>query len=192
MAQGLIDLLPATNSAFNVNFTTQDVTTSLFYAMGTPPGGNCAYQAILVDTGSKLRAGAFPVRTSWGRSALLWHLIQTADTSTVSYIRTFLEKTDFTALKSDDPTGVPGYQVSNRGFVFDFAEMAVTIESISWTNDTQSTDAQTSKVSSTLSGVLDSMYSNALGEFRYHAVRIILKRRPILCSCVYATTDCTR
>lgn len=168
MAQGLIDLLPATNSAFNVNFTTQDATTSLFYAMGTPPNNNCAYQAMLVDTGSKLRVGAFPVRTSWARSALLWHLIQTADTSTVSYIRTFLEKSDFAALGSDDSIEKSGYQVSNRGFVFDFAMMAVTIESVSWTNDTQSPDDQTSKVSSTLSGVLDSMYSNALGEFRYH------------------------
>lgn len=191
MAQGLIDLLPATNSAFNMNFTTQDVTTSLFYAMGTPPGGNCAYQAILVDTGSKLRVGTFPMRTSWARSALLWHLIQTADTSTVSYIRTFLEKPDFAALNTDNPTEKSGYQVSNSGFVFDFAEMAVTIESVSWTNDAQASNDQKSRVTSTLSDVLDSMYSNALGEFRYHAVRMILKRGPTLCSCVYTAADCT-
>ena len=165
VAQGLLDLLPATNSAFNVNFTTQDVAISLFDAMGIPPDNNCAYQAILVDTGSKLRAGTFPVRTLWARSTLLWHLIQTTDTSTISYIRTFLGKTDFAALGSDSAIEKSGYQIANSGFVFDFAKMAVTIESISWKSDTQPSDDEASKVKDTLSAVLDRMYSNALGEF---------------------------
>ena len=166
MAQGLLDLLPATNSAFNVNFTTQDVATSLFDAMGIPPDNNCAYQAILVDTGSKLRVGSFPVRTLWARSALLWHLIQTTDTSAISYIRTFLEKTDFAALGSDSVIEKSGYQIASSGFVFDFAKMAVTIESVSWKSDSQSSDDETSKVKDALSAVLDRMYSNALGKFR--------------------------
>ena len=166
VAQGLLDLLPATNSAFNVNFTTQDTATSLFDAMGIPPDNNCAYQAILVDTGSKLRVGTFPVRTLWARSALLWHLIQTTDTSTISYIRTFLENTDFATLGSDSVIEKSGYQIASSGFVFDFAKMAVTIESVSWKSDTQSSDDETSKVKDTLSAVLDGMYSNALGKFR--------------------------
>ena len=166
VAQGLLDLLPATNSAFNMNFTTQDVATSLFDAMGIPPGNNCAYQAILVDTGSKLRVGTFPVRTLWGRSALLWHLIQTTDTSTISYIRTFLSKTDFTALGSDSVIEESGYQIASSGFVFDFAKMAITIESVSWKSDSQSSDDEASKVKDTLSVVLDRMYSNALGKLR--------------------------
>lgn len=166
MAQGLLDLLPSTNSGFNMNFTTQDVVASLFDAMGTPPDNDCAYQAILVDTGSKLRAGAFPVRTSWARSALLWQLIQTTDTSTISYIQTFLEKTDFATLGSDSATQKSGYQITSGGFVFDFAEMAIRIENISWENDTQSSSDETSKVTDTLSATLDRMYSNALGECR--------------------------
>jgi hypothetical protein len=166
MAQGLLDLLPATNSAFNVNFTAQDVATSLFDAMGIPPANNCAYQAILVDAGSGLRVGTFPVRTLWARSALLWHLIQTTDTSTISYIRTFLGKTDFAALESDGVIDKSGYQIASSGFVFDFAKMAVTIESISWKNDSQSPDDETSKVKDVLSAVLDRIYSNALGKFR--------------------------
>jgi len=167
VAQGLLDLLPTTNSAFNTNFTTQDVAISLFYAMGTPPDNNCAYQAILVDTGSKLRDSAFPVRTSWARSALLWHLIQTADTSAISYIRTFLQKADFATLKSDNVIEKSGYQIASGGFVFDFAGMAIRIESVSWKADTQSSNDEVSKVKDTLSTVLDSMYSNALGQLRH-------------------------
>jgi hypothetical protein len=167
VAEGLLDMLPATNSAFTTNFTTEDVVDSLFYAMGVPPDNNCAYQAILVDTGSKLRVGAFPVRTAWGRSALLWNLIQTADTSGTSYIQNFLEKTDFTALGSDGAIDKSGYQISNSGFIFDFAKMAVSFESVSWKNDSQVSSDEASKVTNDLSVVLDKMYSNALGEFRY-------------------------
>ena len=166
VAQGLLDMLPATNSAFTTNFTTDDVVTSLFYAMGAPPDNNCAYQAILVDAGSKLRVGAFPVRTAWARSALLWNLIQTTDTSGTLYIQNFLEKTDFTALGSDDAIDKSGYQISTTGFVFDFAKMAVSFESVSWKDDSQISSDESSKVTENLSVVLDRMYSNALGEFR--------------------------
>lgn len=192
MAQGLIDLLPATNSAFNTSFTTQDVATSLFDAMGIPPNNNCAYQAILVDAGSKLRVGASPVRTSWARSALLWHLIQTTDTSAVSNIQTFLKKTDFTALKSDSAVDQSGYQVANSGFVFDFAEMAVTIEDISWKDDAQVPDSEASKVSDILSVTLDKMYSNALGECQsLSCARTILKWRSCLRSWFHAASNGT-
>jgi len=166
VAQGLLDMLPATNSAFNTNFTAQDVVTSLFDAMGVPPDNNCAYQAILVDAGSKLRVHSFPVRTSWTRSALLWHLIQTTDTSTISYIRSFLEKADFSALGSDSIVERSGYEITSSGFVFDFAKMAVRIENVSWKNDAQASDDEASKVKDTLSMALDRMYSNALGELR--------------------------
>ena len=165
VAQGLLDILPATNSAFTTNFTTEDVTDSLFYAMGSPPDNNCAYQAILVDTGSKLRASAFPARTAWARSALLWNLIQTTDTSSTSYIQTFLEKTDFTPLGSDSAVDKSGYQISSNGFVFDFAEMAVSFNNVSWVSDSQVTSDEASRVTDSLSKVLDRMYSNAFGEF---------------------------
>lgn len=167
VAQGLLDMLPATNSAFTTNFTTEDVVDSLFYAMGAPPDNNCAYQAILVDTGSKLRVGAFPVRTTWARSALLWNLIQTADTSTTSYIQQFLDKTDFTALGSDGAMDKSGYQVSSSGFVFDFAKMAVSFDSVSWESDSQVSNHEALKVTDSLGVVLDRMYSNALGELWY-------------------------
>ena len=169
VAQGLLDILPATNSAFTTNFTTEDVVNSLFYAMGAPPDNNCAYQAVLVDTGSKLRFGASPVRTAWARSALLWNLIQTTDTSASSYIQNFLEKTDFTALGSDDALDKSGYQISSSGFVFDFAKMAVNFESVSWKSDSQVARDQTLRVTDSLGIVLDRMYSNALGEFRCRA-----------------------
>lgn len=171
VAQGLLDILPATNSAFTTNFTAGDVATSLFYAMGAPPNNNCAYQAILVDVGSKLRASAFPVRTAWARSALMWNLIQTTDTSSTSYIQTFLEKTDFTALGSDSAIEKSGYQISSTGFVFDFAEMAVSFENVSWKSDSQVPSDQASRVTDSLSGVLDRMYSNALGEFQCFMLR---------------------
>ena len=171
MAQGLLDLLPATNSTFNVNFTTQDVANSLFDAMGIPLDNNCAYQAILVDTGSKLRVGAFPVRTAWARSALLWHLIQTTDTSAISNIQAFLENVDFAALGSDGVVDKPGYQIASSGFVFDFAKMTTSIESVSWRSESQSSDDEASKVTDTLSAVLDMMYSNALGKLRYFMLR---------------------
>jgi len=166
VAKGLLDLLPATNSVFNTNFTTQDVANSLFDAMGIPPDNNCAYQAIFVDTGSKLRISTSPTRTAWTRSALLWHLIQTTDASTVSYIRGFLNKANFAALGSDSTIDKSGYQIASNGFVFDFAKMAVTIESISWKKDSQTSDSDASKVKDTLSVALDRMYSNALGECR--------------------------
>ena len=164
MAQGLLDLLPATNSAFNTNFTAQDVANSLFDAMGIPPNNNCAFQAILVDTGSKLRVHTSPIRTSWARSALLWQLIQTTDTPTISSIRAFLEKADFAALGTDTVVEKSGYQITSDGFVFDFAKMAVTIQSLSWKADAQVPDSEASKVKDILSSVLDKMYSNALGE----------------------------
>jgi len=167
VAQGLLDLLPATNSAFNTNFTTQDVATSLFDAMGIPQDNDCAHQAILVDTGSKLRVGVFPMRTSWTRSALLWHLIQTTDIPTISNVRAFLGKSDFSVLGSDGVVDKSGYQVASSGFVFDFAEMSVSIENVSWRDDAQPSSDEASKVRDTLSVVLDRMYSNALGEFPY-------------------------
>ena len=166
MAQGLLDLIPATNSAFNVNFTTRDVATSLFDAMGTPPDNNCAYQAILVDAGPKLRIGTFPVRTSWARSALMWHLIQTTNTSMISTIHSFLKTADFVALGSDNVVEKSGYEIASGGFVFDFAEMAVNIENVSWKDDGQPSDSEASMVKDTLSVVLDRMYSNALGKCR--------------------------
>ena len=165
VAQGLLDMLPSTNTAFTTNFTTTDVATSLFYAMGAPPDNNCAYQAILVDVGSKLRIGTFPARTAWARSALLWNLIQTTDTSSTSYIQTFLGKTDFESLGSDSAVDKPGYQISSSGFVFDFAKMNVSFESVSWKTDSQVSSDEASRVTDSLSGVLDQMYSNALGEF---------------------------
>jgi hypothetical protein len=167
IAQGLLDILPATNSAFATNFTTKDVADSLFYAMGAPPNNDCAYQAILVDTGTKLRIETFPSRTAWARSTLLWNLIQTTDTSSTSYIRTFLEKTDFAALGSDGVIEKSGYQISSGGFVFDFARMAISFESVSWKDDSQVSSDGASRVPNSLSGVLDMMYSNALGEFLY-------------------------
>jgi hypothetical protein len=177
VAQGLLDMLPATNTAFTTNFTTEDVVDSLFYAMGAPPNNNCAYQAILVDTGAKLRASVFPVRTAWARSALLWNLIQTTDTSSTSYIQTFLEKTDFGALGSDSPINKSGYQISSSGFVFDFAEMAVSFMNVSWVSYSQVSSDEASRVTGSLSGVLDMMYSNALGEFQFlRCAGLILKR----------------
>ena len=192
MAQGLLDLLPATNSAFNTNFTTQDVATSFFDAIGIPPGNNCAYQAILVDAGSKLRVGSFPVRTAWARSALMWHLIQTTDATAVSNIRTFLKKPDFTALESDSAVDKSGYQVASSGFVFDFAKMAVTIDDISWKDDAQVSDSEASKVKDALSAVLDKMYSNALGECRrLRCARVILKRGSDQYSWFYTASNST-
>jgi hypothetical protein len=168
------------------------VTTSLFDAMGIPPENNCAYQAILVDAGSKLRIGAFPIRTSWTRSALLWHLIQTADTPTISNVREFLEKADFDALGSDSVVEKSGYEIASGGFVFDFAKMAVRIESVSWKNDAQPPDTEASKVKDTLSAVLDKMYSNALGECRHlRYAGTILKWRSALRSWVYSTSNGT-
>lgn len=171
VAQGLLDMLPATNLAFTTNFTTEDVVDSLFYAIGAPLNNDCAYQAIRVDAGSKLRIGVYPLRTSWARSALLWNLIQTTDVSTTSYIQDFLEKTDFTALGSDNAIDKSGYQVSSSGFVFDFAKMAVSFENISWKNDSQVSSVEALMVPDSLSVVLDRMYSNALGEFRYLTMR---------------------
>lgn len=165
VAQGLLDMLPATNSAFTTNFTTQDVVNALFYATSAPLDNNCASQAMLVDAGSKLRVGAFPVRTAWTRSALLWNLIQTADTSGTFYIQDFLGKTDFTALGSDGAIDKPGYQISSSGFVFDFAKMAVSFESVSWKDDSRVSSDEALRVPDSLSVVLDRMYSNALGEF---------------------------
>jgi hypothetical protein len=52
-------------------------------------------------------------------------------------------------LGSDGAIEKSGYQISSSGFVFDFAKMAVTIESVSWKNDAQSPDSETSKVKDT-------------------------------------------
>lgn len=190
MAKGLLDLLPATNSAFDTNFTTQDVANSLFDAMGIPPNNNCAYQAILVDTGSKLRISTSPMRMAWARSALLWHLLQTTDTSAISYIRGFLDRVNFAALGTDTATERSGYQISSGGFVFDFAKMAVTIESISWKKDSQASDGEASKVKDALSVALDKMYSNALGECQcLCCAGAILRLRSDLCSWVHTTSN---
>ena len=189
VAQGLLDMLPTTNSAFTTNFTNEDLADSLFYA-GVTSGSNCANQAILVDTGSTLRVGVFPVRTAWARSALLWNLIQTADTSGTSYIRTFLGKTDFTALGTDSAIDKSGYQISSNGFVFDFAKMAVRFESVSWKADSQASNDQISRVTNSLSTVLDTMYSNALGELGVLCcTAVMLKQGSIQHSCIYATAN---
>ncbi|KDQ63650.1 hypothetical protein JAAARDRAFT_53842 [Jaapia argillacea MUCL 33604] len=165
LAQSLLLLLPTLNSAFDVNYTANSLSTAVWEAQGALVGSNCAPQALLIDVAPGLDAGGSPNRTSWAQSALLWNLVESQDLSAVSQLRHFVKTAPWDKIGSvDGPISDPSskFSISVSGYIFDFATQTVTQPNVSFTSDGQPSNAQIAEVGDTARTALDRMYSFAL------------------------------
>lgn len=146
------------------NYTTQSVALTLWDMQGSPVGGNCAQQAILLDINP---SHADDTHLQWARSAVLWSALQSEDVAASAELRKFVSALDYS--KMDDSTGVTGqgalgpFQTLASGFLFDFAQMAVTAPSLAWRAAVAPSDAQTGQVSESMESVLDRFYTSSSG-----------------------------
>jgi hypothetical protein len=166
VAQNLLSLLPSVNSLFNMNISSASLSTSIWQIQGTPPGNDCAPQAVLVDVSPALNPANSPNRTEWAQSALLWTLVQSQNLTALAQLRDSVRKAPWNSLPSIDgptPDLSAKFQVLNSGFIFDFATQSVTQPNISFVTDGQPTSAQVSEVGNVAQAALDRMYSYAHG-----------------------------
>ena len=160
--------MTAVNKNFGANFTAHSISNALFLVQGAPTNNQCAYQAIVVDVAPAIDASQFPNRTQWAQSALLWNLVESQDTTALSSMQTFISKAPWSRLgQADGPVSssdTSSFNMTASGFIFNFALQTVTQPSASFIDNGQPSNAQIAQVGGAAQIVLDSMYSNALGE----------------------------
>ncbi|KAG8902208.1 hypothetical protein FRC00_000542 [Tulasnella sp. 408] len=162
LAKSISDALPSTNNAMKTNYTTQSVALTLWDMQGSPVGGNCAQQAILLDINP---SHADDTHLQWARSAVLWSALQSGDTAASAELRKFVSALDYN--KMGDSAGVTdqgslgSFQTLASGFLFDFAQMAVSAPSLAWRAAVAPSDAQTGQVSESMESVLDRFYTSS-------------------------------
>ncbi|KAG8976237.1 hypothetical protein FRC05_004487 [Tulasnella sp. 425] len=172
LAKSISDALPSTNNAMKTNYTTQSVALTLWDMQGSPVGGNCAQQAVLLDINP---SHADDTHLQWARSAVLWSALQSEDGTASAELREFVTALDYSKTDQSDSSSnqttlatdqgsVGPFQKLSSGFLFDFAQMAVTAPSLTWRAAVAPSDAETGQVSESMEGVLDRFYtsSNAL------------------------------
>ncbi|KII93553.1 hypothetical protein PLICRDRAFT_396434 [Plicaturopsis crispa FD-325 SS-3] len=164
LAQSLVTLTPTVNKLFNTNWTTDVVADALWSVQGSPSGGNCADQAMLIDVAPTLNATASPNRTQWIQSALLWNLVQSQNLSAVSAMQNFVLHANWASVSSSDgPTTDTNsaFSMSMQGFSYDFLSQTVTQPSASFVDNGQPSSAQIAQVGDTAHSALDRMYTYA-------------------------------
>jgi hypothetical protein len=136
----------------------------MWQAQGAPVRTNCISQVDVVDVPSSLHA--FPNRTLWVRTALLWDLVQSQDTASFAKMQSFVAKAPWMNLQADGPTTEAGstFQITVSGFIFDFAAQTVTQPNVSFISDGQPSSAQASRVGSSVLPALNQAYTYAAGE----------------------------
>lgn len=154
------------------NYTTQSVALSLWDMQGSPVGGNCAQQAVLLDINP---SHADDTHLQWARSAVLWSALQSEDGAASAELRKFVTALDYSKMDESgsssnqttlatDQGSVGPFQKLSSGFLFDFAQMAVTAPSLTWRAAAVPSDAETGQVSQSMEGVLDRFYTSSNGE----------------------------
>ena len=169
LASGLISLIPTVNTLFKMNLTPASLSVGIWTALGETIGGNCAPQILLLDVSPGLDHVTMPNRTLWAQSALLWNLVQSQDLATVKKMRSFVNSAPWDRLgHADGPAQdtTAKFQISASGFIFDFASQTISQSNVSFISDARPTNAQLARVDSVAQGVLDRMYSYALGAHR--------------------------
>lgn len=169
VAQAIADLVPKMNNIFSVNFTTSNVSLTLWDLLGDPLN-DCSKQALLIDVAPGLAAAVSPNRTEFSRAAILYSLMETESLDTTAQMRSFIANANFSMLANQDgpveDDGVAvGLTFGADGFLYNFASMTFRPPSISWKDNSQATGDQISRVGLIVDGVLDRMYSFATGAF---------------------------
>lgn len=167
LAKSLFDLVDAVNTLFVANFSASSLSDALFDAQGQPTGNACGKQAVLVDVAPGLDSVAFPNRTKWAQSAILWNLGMSVNIGATTSLQKFVSSAAWSTLGSQDgsvSTGNQKFAVNASGFTFDFAAQTVSPIRTSFQQDANPGSAQLSEVSVTAGTALDRMYSFALGK----------------------------
>ncbi|KAJ3777992.1 hypothetical protein FB446DRAFT_680110 [Lentinula raphanica] len=161
LAQSIVNLTSTMNQLFSTNYSLDKVYTAIWLADGSPTGGNCASQALLVDSPG-LSMASSPNRTTWARSAMLWDLVQSQDIAAIQTLQSFTKGAPWSSLSSDGPiTGQSSFSVTASGFTFDFAAQTLTQPAVSFTDNGQPTSEQISRVGSAAMSSLNRMYTYA-------------------------------
>ncbi|KAG2023381.1 hypothetical protein CC2G_001042 [Coprinopsis cinerea AmutBmut pab1-1] len=163
LARNLIDLIPSVNEAFSSNLTAHDIYTSLWYSQGRTRSNDCSPQALLVDSGKRLKEELYPTRTQWVRAALLWNVVQAQDLQSSEDMLKFVQSAPWDSLPGDAPTNVKeeSFTASFSGFIYNFAAQTVTPISATFASQGQPTREQIARVGSTAQSTLDRMYTFA-------------------------------
>jgi hypothetical protein len=111
--------------------------------------------------------------------------METESLNTTAQMRSFITNADFSKLATQDGSvaddeAAIGLTVSVGGFLYNFASMTFRPPSISWEVNSQAISDQISRVSFTVDGVLDRMYSFAAGAFTRAAPTLVIQLTPFL------------
>ncbi len=167
------------NNIFSVNFTTSNVSLTLWDLLGDPLN-DCSKQALLIDVAPGLAAALSPNRTEFSRAAILYSLMETESLDTTAQMRSFIANANFSELASqdgpvEDDGAAVGLTFGADGFLYNFASMTFRPPSISWKDNSQVTGDQMSRVGSIVDSVLDQMYSFATGAFTRVASSLVIQ-----------------
>ena len=167
------------NNIFSVNFTTSNVSLTLWDLLGDPLN-DCSKQALLIDVAPGLAVASSPNRTEFARAAILYSLMETESLNTTAQMRSFIANADFSELAGQDgPVEDNGADVGLTfgadGFLYNFASMTFLPPSISWKGNSQATSDQISRVGSVVDSVLDRMYSFATGAFTRVVLSLVIQ-----------------
>lgn len=153
------------NTLFASNFTTAAVATALWQAQGDPVGNDCALQAAQVDVAPALDAAQSPNRTAWAQAAVLWTLVNSQNVTATAQMRKFVARAPWTSASAvDGPFAGTGFVTRVLGYDFDFAAQRVVEPSVSFVDDGQPSNEQSSRVVNSALTALDRMYTFASGE----------------------------
>lgn len=178
VARTVVDLVPRMNTLFGANFTTSNVSLTLWDLLGDPLN-DCSKQALLVDVAPGLAVSSSPNRTDFARAAILYTLMQTETLNTTAQMRSFIADADFSKLAGQDRPvqddgGGTGLTFGVDGFLYNFASMTFRPPSISWKDNSQATGDQISRVNSVVDTVLDRMYSFSTGTDTRTALALLI------------------
>lgn len=140
------------------------VSSAIFDAQGNSADGTCVQQAVLIDTAPSLDKRSSPSRARWAQAALLWNLVLSEDTGATNALRTFINRTDWSALGTQDgivEDSSGRFRTIQSGYMFDFAAQQISPISKTFTDNSRVTEEQAARVSYISGNVLNNMFSIA-------------------------------
>ncbi|KAG8905704.1 hypothetical protein FRB99_008418 [Tulasnella sp. 403] len=159
LAVAVRDIIQQTNSLINTAYTPASVALTMWDIQGSPVGGNCLQQAILLDVNP---VNADDKHAKWTKSAVLWAVLQSQDLNAALQLRQYVNKLNFAS--GSNPPGTSGlkpFQIESSGLILDFQQMTIVAPPVTWRGDASPSDAQISSMTSALETVLDRFYTSA-------------------------------
>ena len=163
------------NDLFSVNFTTSNISLTLWDLLGDSPD-DCSKQALLIDVAPGLAVSPSPNRTEFARAAILYNLMETESLNTTEQLRSSIANADFSKLAGQDgpvQNDTVGLAFAADGFLYNIASMTFRPPSISWKDNANVNSDQKSRVDPIVDSVLDRMYSFSTGTFTRMVVTIV-------------------